>query len=86
MAKQMIVSVFDTAVQAHGRPLFVPTKGAAMRSFTDEVNRQAEDNPMWAHPEDYELYLLGWFDDSSGIVGGNLHGPELVARAKDVKI
>lgn len=86
MAKLMIVSVFDTAVQADGRPLFVPTKGAAMRSFTDEVNRKAEDNPMWAHPEDYELYFLGWFDDSSGHLSGGVEGPVLCDRAKDLKI
>ena len=86
MTTMLIVSVFDTAVQAHGRPMFVPTKGAAMRSFTDEVNRKADDNPMWAHPEDYELYDLGTFDDARGRISGNSDGPVLIARAKDVRI
>nr|WAE43557.1 MAG: nonstructural protein [Microviridae sp.] len=62
-----IVSVFDKAAAAYNRPWFVPALGLAVRSFTDEVNRDAADNPMFAHPSDYELYDLGFFDDMSGI-------------------
>lgn len=86
MSTLLIVSVYDTAVQAHGRPLFVPSKGAALRSFTDEVNREAADNPMWAHPDDYILFELGAFNDATGVVMGMRDGPVQIARAKDVKI
>jgi len=62
-----IVSIYDAALAAYGRPFFTATTGAAVRSFTDEVNRQAEDNQIFNHPEDYTLYNLGTFDDSTGL-------------------
>ena len=55
MAKVVVVAVRDRAIDAFGRPFFVPTIGVALRSFHDEMNRQAPDNAMAAHPEDYDL-------------------------------
>ena len=66
MAVLVVVSVFDGAAQAFGRPIFVPSKGVAMRSFSDEINRAAPDNQMYQHPEDFELYELCEFDEESG--------------------
>lgn len=62
----IVLSVRDRAVEAFGRPIFVPAVGAGIRSFQDEINRVAEDNLMNRHPDDYDLYELGRFDDSSG--------------------
>lgn len=84
MTKHIVVAVYDSAVQAYGRPIFVPSVGAAMRSFQDEVNRKAEDNPMWAHPDDYEMFALGAWDDLSGMFEGNEGGPVSLTRAKDM--
>ena len=42
--KQVICAVRDSAADVFGRPYFVPTAGVAIRSFTDEVNRQSDDN------------------------------------------
>ena len=64
--KMVIVSVYDVAAQAYGRPVFAVSVGAAMRSFTDEVNRRGEDNTMYQHAEDFLLFELGVFDDSNG--------------------
>ena len=80
---QVIVSVKDTAAQAFGRPVFVPTVSVAVRSFRDEVNRSDSKEDMAQHPEDFELYELGSFDDSTGKV--EVIEPRLVARAKDLK-
>lgn len=66
MAILQVVSVFDSAMQAHGRPLFVPALGIAVRGFTDEVNRDASDNAMHVHPEDFELVHLADFDEETG--------------------
>jgi hypothetical protein len=82
MAKLVVCAVRDAALQAYARPFFVPTKGVAMRSFRDEVKRKAEDNPMHQHPEDYELFALGTFDEASGVF--ELEGFERLARAVDV--
>lgn len=81
-AIKVIVAVKDLAAQAFGQPFFVSSTGLALRSFRDEVNRRADDNQMSRHPEDFELYCIGTYDDESGAVAPR--GPELVARAKDL--
>ena len=80
---QIVVSVKDLAAQAYGRPVFVPTAGVAIRSFRDEVNREAPDNEIFRHPSDYELYQLGTFDDSTGLIE-SLQSPKLLTRAVDL--
>lgn len=82
MTVLFVCAVKDSAVQAFNRPFFVPTVAAAARSFTDEVNRASEDNVMYRHPDDYELWCLGTFDDESGVFSGGEARP--VSRAKDV--
>jgi hypothetical protein len=79
----VIVSVKDTAAQAFGRPIFVPSTAVAVRSFRDEINRKDSNEDMAKHPEDFELYELGSFDDSNGVISVN--EPRLVARAKDLR-
>lgn len=80
---QIILSVKDTAAQAFGRPMFLPSSAVGVRSFRDEVNRSDANNEMFKHPEDFELYELGTYDDSTGII--ECPAPRLVARAKDLK-
>ncbi|NBQ69151.1 MAG: hypothetical protein EBU46_10075 [Nitrosomonadaceae bacterium] len=81
--QQVILSVKDTAAQAFGRPMFLPTAAVGVRSFRDEVNRSDPNNEMHKHPDDFELYELGMFDDSTGVI--EVSTPRLVARAKDLK-
>jgi hypothetical protein len=64
--KMVICSIRDSAADAYGRPFFLPSVGVAIRSFTDEVNRPAEDNQIYQHPEDFDLFELGEFDDVTG--------------------
>lgn len=64
--KMKICVVRDRAVDAFGQPFFVKHVGEAMRSFQDEVNRVG--SPFNAHPDDYDLYLLGEYDDSNGAI------------------
>lgn len=60
-----IVSVKDLAAQAFMQPTFVHHEGLAVREFTDCINKS--DHHFSRHPDDYELYLLGTFDDSDGV-------------------
>lgn len=87
MARVVVVSVRDSAVSAFSRPFFVPSVGAAVRSFTDEVNRSAPDNPMFAHPDDYELWYLADFDEESGLflLDELESGKRVLVRGKDVR-
>lgn len=77
-----IVAVRDRAIDSFGTPFFVHTNGQAMRSFNDEINR--EDSAMGAHPEDYDLYELGEYFESTGEILPTVP-PRMVAIGKDVK-
>jgi hypothetical protein len=81
--KMVIVSIKDTAADAFGRPAFVATEGVALRQFQDEVNRSADDNQLYKHPQDFHLYYLGMFDDITGKFE-LMETPKLITRANDV--
>lgn len=84
--KRVVVSVFDSAVQTYGQPIVMPAVGAALRSFTDEVNRPGDQNPLHNHPEDFELRLLAMFDDETGIFQAPSEGVGYcLLRGKDAK-
>lgn len=83
MTKLVVVCVFDSAIGSFARPVFVPSVGAAVRSFTDEVNRQADENPMYGHPDDFALYKVAIFDDESGKFSEDITS---LVRGKDVKL
>jgi hypothetical protein len=83
--KQIICTVKDRAADAYGRPMFVPSAGVAIRSFSDEINRNNADNQLYNHPDDFDLYELGEFDDNTGMFA--LHEqPKLLSLGKQVKI
>jgi len=82
--KQVVVSVFDRASEVFGRPVFVPARAAAVRSFTDEVNRDDANNDLRRHPDDFDLYILAEFDDGKGIFLADDSYPAVLVRGKDV--
>ena len=65
--KMIVLTIKDRAADAYGRPFYVPSVGVAIRSFQDEVNRASEDNQMFHHPDDFDLFELGAFFDDSGL-------------------
>ena len=67
----MILRIFairDTAADAFMQPFFANTNAQAVRNFADVVNRKREDNAIANHPADFDLYLLGHFDDNKGVI------------------
>lgn len=64
--KLEMVAVYDRAVESYGRPVFVTHTGEAVRGFIDE--RDNKDSQVGKHPEDFSLFHLGEYDDSSGRV------------------
>lgn len=77
----VICAVKDRAADAFGRPFFVATVGMAIRSFMDEVSRSADDNQLFKHPDDFDLFQLGTYDDSNGVVEC-LEDPKLLMLGK----
>lgn len=80
--KHVMVAVKDRAVDAYMKPMFVPHRNAAIRAFTDEVNRK--ESEMNKHPEDYDMYFLGEWNENTGIMENEPVQPELIARAQDL--
>lgn len=78
-----VVSVKDRAADVFNRPFIVPHRNVAVRDFTDEINRADAQNPLNKHPDDFDLYLLGTFDDSVGTFT-SAEGPTILVRGKDV--
>lgn len=63
MAKYQMCSVLDMVAQQYGRPFFTVSDGSAIRSFADEVTRGGPDSTLSSHPDDFQLFLIGTFDD-----------------------
>ncbi|QCQ85032.1 nonstructural protein [Blackfly microvirus SF02] len=82
--KLSIFVVKDRATDVFGQPMFLVSSGQAVRSFTDEINRQAEDNQLYRHPDDFDLYELGEFENEEGSF--TTFAPRLVTRGKDVSL
>lgn len=76
-----VLSIFDKALGAYSRPMFVPSRGVAVRSFQDELNDPKSE--FSRHPTDYELYHVGEYNDEIGrfFQPENL---ELVCRGSDL--
>jgi len=81
--KYAVCAVKDRAVNAYNRPIYVPTVGVAIRSFTDECNKT--DSELNNHPEDYDLYEIGQWDDETAIYTP-LEAPRVITRAQDIVI
>lgn len=83
MAKLQIVGVRDSAVEAFAPPVCVPHIGSALRAFTDDVNSGESKSNLRAHPDDFELFHFGEFDEETGRFS-LLDEPSRIARGKDV--
>jgi len=77
-----IVVVRDRAADVYAQPMFVTSIGSAIRSFGDEINRADQSNMLNAHPEDFDLFQLGTYDDSSGSF--DVYSPRQIAIGKDL--
>lgn len=80
-----VLAIRDRAADVFGVPHFVASVGAGIRSFGDEVNRADTTNPLYNHPDDFDLYHLGEYDDSNGVFYQTPDGPRQIAIGKDSK-
>ncbi|WNK12461.1 MAG: nonstructural protein [Microvirus sp.] len=79
-----IYCVKDRATEVFGTPMFMVASGQAVRSFTDEINRAADDNQLYQHPDDFDLYEFGEFESSDGEF--SCHSARILVRGKDVSL
>lgn len=57
-------SIYDGKAKAFGVPFFMSQNGQAIRAFSDLVND--ENTTVSKHPGDYNLYIVGSYDDEIG--------------------
>lgn len=79
-----MLAVFDVKAEAYMRPWVARSSGEAIRSFSDEVNQGNKESPLVHHPEDFILYELASWDESSGVVSP-LDKPRALVSGIDVK-
>jgi hypothetical protein len=76
-----LFSVHDRASETFNRPMFLAAKGVAIRHFQDEANNT--ESPICQHPEDYELFYIGDFNDETAQLTSCR--PESCGKATDYK-
>lgn len=64
--KVQVFTIFDSASESFNKPFYDVSMGSALRAFADAINADTEGNMYYSHPEHFNLYHLGTFDDSSG--------------------
>lgn len=77
-----LLSVYDVKSEAYSKPVAVPAVGAGIRAFADAINEGSTDYAK--HPEDYDMYEMGDFDDVSGVILP-LAKPKFLAKASSLK-
>lgn len=75
-----IYAIKDHAIEAFNRPFFLPADGSAIRAFQDEINN--EQGELYKHPEDYELYKIGIYNEQTAEIGPQK--PQLLAAGADM--
>lgn len=67
--KHAIVSIRDIKTNSYFVPQYVKSIGGFLRQMSDELNGPQQPHSvaetMAKHPEDFEVYQLGWWDDET---------------------
>lgn len=84
MAKYTMCSVLDLTAQQYGRPFFTISDGSAIRGFSDEINHPDDNSILYKHPDDFQLFRIGTFDDSTGKV--DLCDPVMLVSGASVAV
>ena len=78
----LVYSVRDAKAEVFNTPFFQKTHGEAERTFKQLAN---DDKSMVGkYPDDYDLYYIGKYDDSSGKIEP-LDTPQHVVKAIQLK-
>lgn len=64
---KLMCCVFDTVSKVYAPPFYAVTKGEAIRSFANAVNDKNMGD-LNKHPKDFLLYVIGSFEDTSGLL------------------
>lgn len=79
--KNEMFSIHDKQAQKFGIPFPAPNKGAAVRQLAMELQQQ--NNVITKYPQDFDLYLVEEFDETTGKFQGFTE-PIFVMCLKDI--
>lgn len=65
--------IHDKGINAYAQPFFCRARGEALRNFIEACADTK--SPLHNYPLDYSLCHIGKWDDATGIVLNNEHGP-----------
>lgn len=80
--KLKVLACYDSKAGVYSTPFFQPTVNTGMRAFSDAAN--TPDHSINKHPEDYCLFLLGDWDDETGVFTP-LADPKSLGKATNFK-
>jgi hypothetical protein len=75
-----VYAIYDVAAAIYKSPFMMRTDGEALRGFMD-LSVSGE-NEIGKHPEQFQLFKIGVFDDGSGLYSSNT--PTLLATAQEM--
>lgn len=78
-----VYSVYDLKAKAFLSPFFLPQDAMAVRALIDAVSDPT--HQFAKHPEDYQLFKLGSFDDALGVLTAGKQHELLVLVSSLVK-
>lgn len=81
--KTRVFAIRDEKAEAFMAPFVMPAVGLALRAFSDLVNDAG--SSVGKHPSDYQLYQIGEFDDSSGLLVAS-NTPVLLANGGEMRV
>lgn len=81
-------TIYDVASGAYMRPFFTGADGQAIRSFRDIATDA--DHEVGRHPQDYTLYRVGGFEETTGELSGGeliklITGLEAVSHDRQIQ-
>lgn len=82
--KYYVCAVHDRVAQQYRPPMFLRSRGEGIRMFTDAVNNSSQDNLLYLHADDFDLYHVGEWDDETCFFELR-EVPELLILGRDAK-
>ncbi|QXP08213.1 MAG: nonstructural protein [Arizlama microvirus] len=61
-----LYAIHDKRAETYYNVMAMPTDAHAVRSFTQEVNREAPENMLNQYPDDFQIVKVGTFDEETG--------------------
>ncbi len=66
--KHLVFVIFDTKAKSYGTPITVPTEQDVFVALKYIVNDETLKHDYTAHPEDFQLFRIGEYDVTEGVL------------------